>query len=157
MAVLVFDATDAQSWQHVKDLEGSVLTEEMPRVFVGTACEELSGEHRAVTEAYEHCKSSDLEPPLIVSLDEDAKLDSSVIEHLVGCAQDERQVVVPFRSTPHGERKRRVAARRRKALWVGGVVTAGITVVLLTWRRKTKSVSAEGGGWLGLLRKLLPF
>lgn len=162
MAVLVFDAdaSSTQSLEFVKDLESRVLTEEMPRVLVGTTTKasssgsDVSGS-ATIREAYKHCKYMDLEPPLIASLRMDTKLDSSVIEHLVSCTEDERHVVVPFRSTPHGE-KRRDAAKRKKVLWIGGLVTAGLTVVLgltLTGKKKV----ADGGSWLGFFRNLLPF
>ncbi|KAL7535182.1 hypothetical protein ACHAXR_007070 [Thalassiosira sp. AJA248-18] len=161
MAVLAFDANDLQSWQFAKDLEHNVLTEEMPRVFVGTTSEATKSgpemSNTPIREAYEHCKCMDLEPPIIVSLCEETEKDSSVLERLVSCAQDERRVaVVSFRSTPHGERKRRYAARRRKVLWIGGLVTAGITVVLgLTSLTGKKKYVPERGGWLRFFRKML--
>ncbi|KAL7547794.1 hypothetical protein ACHAWF_011059 [Thalassiosira exigua] len=163
MAVLVFDATDGQSLKYAKDIESSVLTEEMPRVLVGTTSEaaksgtDLSSS-ATIHEAFEHCKCMDIEPPLIASLCEESKLDSSVLQHLISCAQDKRQVVVPFRSTPHGDKRR----RRKRALWLGGLVTAGLTVVLGmkftgSARRKPAQSSSGIGGWLSFFRRILPF
>ena len=151
LCVLAFDTNDIQSWHCAKELEHQILTDEMPRLFVGTTSRGDSPNKAPMREAYEHCKLMELEPPLIVSLGEVTESDSSALEHLVGCAQDELQVVVSFRSTPHGERKRRAAARRRKALWIGGLVTAGITVVLglssLAGKRRTGE-----RGWLSFFQ-----
>jgi len=152
MAILVFDARNRQSLECAKDLESNVLTEEMPRVYVGTT----SALETSSNDADEHCKFMDLEPPRIVSLCEEIKLDTSVIEHLLSCARDDGEDV-SFRSTPHGERKRRNSANRRKVLWIGGLVTAGITVVLgMSLTGKRRSVS-EKGGLLRFLRNVLPF
>jgi len=166
VAVLAFDAKNMQSLEFVKELERNVLTDDMPRVFIGTTSESAearpgasSGECEPIREAYEHCKSMELEPPHFVSLGEEAILDSSVLEHLVSCAQDERQVVVSFRSTPYGERKQR-NAKMRRVLWIGGLVTAGITVVLgltLTGKKKIVSAREERGGWLRFFQNILPF
>ena len=165
MAVLAFDATNMQSLDFAREIERSVLTDAMPRVYVGTTTEETgkksdasSDGSKPIDEAFRHCRCMDLEPPIFVSLDAESKLDASVLEHLVSCALDESQVVLSFRSTPHGE-KRQSVAKRRKILWIGGLVTAGITVVLgLTFRGKKKVVhNTERGGWLRLFQTLLPF
>lgn len=165
MAVLAFDATNMQSLEFARQLERSVLTDAMPRVYVGTTTEETGTKSYAssdgsqpIGDAFRHCKFMDLEPPIFVSLDAESKLDFSVLEHLICCALDESQAVLSFRSTPHGEKKQRVA-KRRKILWIGGLVTAGITVVLgLTFRGKKNVVhDTERGGWLRLFQTLLPF
>lgn len=156
MALLVFDATDMQSLEVAKELESTLLTVDMPRVFVGTASKPSSGECQPIIhKAMVHCECMDLESPLVVSLEQEEKLDPSVLEHLVSCAQDERQVVVPFRSTPHGGKKRRDAARRRKILWIGGLVIATVGLGL-TLKKRIES-SENGGGWLKFIQKMLPF
>ena len=156
MALLVFDATDMQSLEVAKELENTVLTADMPRVFVGTASKPSSGDCQPIIhKAMVHCESMDLESPLIVPLEKEEKLDTAVLEHLVSCAQDERQVVVPFRSTPHGGKKRRDAARRRKIIWIGGLVIA--TVGLGLTLKKMIASSENGGGWLKFIQKMLPF
>ncbi len=128
MAVLSFDATSMQSLEFAKELE-SVLNDTMPRLFVGTTTEEIGTESYPSIEALRHCQHMDLEPPIIVSLDSESNLDSIFLEHLVNCALNEHQDNVSFRSTPHGEKKR-VVANTIKILWIGGLVTAGISVVL---------------------------
>mmetsp|Transcript_33057 Transcript_33057/g.69568 ORF Transcript_33057/g.69568 Transcript_33057/m.69568 type:complete len:839 (+) Transcript_33057:42-2558(+) len=152
MVLLVFDATNIQSLEFAKELERNVLTEEIPRVFVGTTNKAVGCRPCASNVAHEHCKCMDLEPPLIVSLGEET-LDPSVLEHLVSCAQDGHQYAVSFRSTPHSERKRR-DTKRRKVLWIGGLVTV---VLGLTLTRKKKMVSAsvtERVGWLRFFQKV---
>ena len=130
----------------------------MPRLFVGTTSGVDTPNKTPIQEAYKHCELMDLEPPLVVSLRDDAQIDSSAIGHLVDCAQDKRQVIVSFRSTPHGERKRRAAARRRKALWIGGLVTAGIAVLGLTSLTGKKRIGHSERGWLSsFFHKILPF
>ena len=143
LAVLAFDATSKQSLNDAIQIEREILTDDMPRVFVGTTTdtatkttetelEEPRVKPQPIREAYEHCECMELEPPFIVSLGEETKIDSSLLEHLVNCTRNERHVIVPFRSTPHGERKKR-AARRRKAIWIGGIVSI---VLGLTFKRK---------------------
>ena len=143
LAVLAFDSTSKQSLQDAIQIEREILTDDMPRVFVGTTTDtatkttetELEAPRvkpQPICEAYEHCECMELEPPFIVSLGEETKIDSSLLEHLVNCTRNERQVIVPFRSTPHGERKKR-AARRRKVIWIGGIVSI---VLGLTLKKK---------------------
>lgn len=163
MAVLAFDATSMQSLEFAKELERFVLTDTMPRVFVATATDEAGNESgssssgsKPIREALRHCEFMDLEPPIFVSLDAESKLDASALEHLVSCVLGERQVAVSFRSTPHGEKKRGVA-KRRKILWIGGLVTAGIIVVLGFTKKKMASSNTERGGWLKMFQSLMPF
>eukprot|EP00581_Thalassiosira_minuscula_P006595 CAMPEP_0183703718 /NCGR_PEP_ID=MMETSP0737-20130205/1358_1 /TAXON_ID=385413 /ORGANISM="Thalassiosira miniscula, Strain CCMP1093" /LENGTH=859 /DNA_ID=CAMNT_0025930515 /DNA_START=80 /DNA_END=2659 /DNA_ORIENTATION=- len=160
MAVLVFDATNKKSLEFAKDLESTVLTEDMPRMYVCTNTAETTKSvlemksNEQIQEAHDHCKHMDLEPPLLVPLNDEVKLDSSILVHLVSCSQGEHQDFVPFRSTPHGERKRN-AAKRKKALWIGGLVTAGITVVLGLALTRKKKVVSERGGWFKFFQKML--
>ncbi|KAL3811580.1 hypothetical protein ACHAXA_006865 [Cyclostephanos tholiformis] len=158
MAVLTFDATRMQSLEFAKELERYVLNDTMPRVFVGTTTEEIGMESNASNEALRHCKCMDLETPIFVPLDSETSLDSIFLEHLVNCALNQRQFDVLFRSTPYGNKKR-VVAKRRKILWIGGLVTAGITVVLgftFGGKKKTLSSTSENGGLIRLFQALLP-
>ena len=129
LIILAFDVTSIQSLDYAIDLERFVLTDNMPRVFVGTTIDESAKASHPFREAVRHCSYMELGPPILVSLDVDTKLDSSVLERFVSCTLDVRQVGVSFRSTPHSEKKRR-AAKRCKILWIGGIVTAGITFIL---------------------------
>jgi hypothetical protein len=145
MAILLFDAADEQSWRYAKEIESKLLTDDMPRIFVGTeAKSEFTSPQRTHRD---HCRSMDLEDPIIVSLD-DPKLDSKplLLRHLVRCTQDKS-----FRSTPHGERKRRFAALKRRALLFSSVVTVGIAVYFLKEAKKV-----ERNSWCQFIQRYLP-
>ena len=169
IAVLAFDASSMSSFEFAKNIERNFLTEDMPRMFVVTTTGSAQPKHvpdqteseqyhasfPAIQSALEHCKSMDLEAPLVVSLDEKLS-DSLVMKHIVcGTQQNgwDGMHVWPdlqFRSTPHSERKRRDSAKRRKVLWIGAL-TAGVTVVVgLTITRdvKRKIGPEEDQGWL---------
>lgn len=145
MAILVFDAADEQSWRYAKEIESKLLTDDMPRIFVGTeAKSELTSPQRI---HQDHCRSMDLEDPIIVSLD-DPKLDSKpLLRHLVRCTQDRT-----FRSTPHGERKRRFAALKRRALLFSSVVSVGIVTVYFL--KEAKKI--ERSSWCQFFQRILP-
>lgn len=148
VAVLVFDASDASSFEYVRRVETDFLTEDMPRMFVAL---KSCGAQSSMSPAIEHCKSMDLESPLTLSRDE-SRLESSELVHFVRCTQKYGRDDVHFRSTPHGEKKRREAALRRKIIWIGAL-TAGITVVIgFTMARDAKrpigtEENGRGRGW----------
>jgi len=145
VAVLVFDTGDENSWKYAKDIESNLLTENMPRIFVGTG----ENQHNvpSVCEHQTHCRSMDLEEPITLSLDESIE-DSSLLRHLVRCTQDES-----FRSIPHRERNRRLAAFKRKCMWFTSVVSVGLVVVFVF--KETKKV--ERSSWRHYFHRLLPF
>mmetsp|Transcript_20840 Transcript_20840/g.29852 ORF Transcript_20840/g.29852 Transcript_20840/m.29852 type:complete len:820 (+) Transcript_20840:58-2517(+) len=145
VAVLVFDTGDESSWEYAKGIESNLLTENMPRIFIGTR--ENQRDSLSVCEHQNHCRNMDLEEPLTLSLDEIIE-DSSLLRHLVRCTQDES-----FRSIPHGERHRRLAALKRKCMWFTSVVSVGLVVVFVF--RETKKV--EKGSWRHYFQRLLPF
>ena len=141
VVVLPFD--DAESFDIAKKVEYGVLTDDIPRIFVS-----LGESHET---AEEHCKRMDLEPPLIISTSS-GKVDEFAILHLAKCLRSEHEPV-SLRLTPHGERKRRA---RRKMVFLGGLVTAGI--VVLGFSALNRRGSGQGGkGVLGILRRILPF
>lgn len=145
VAVLVFDTGDESSWEYAKDIDSSLLSDNMPRFFVGTR--QTQSDSLSVFEHQNHCRSMDLEEPLTLSLDETIE-DSSLLRHLVRCTQDES-----FRSIPHGERNRRLAALKKKCMWFTSVVSVGLVVVFVF--RETKK--AEKGSWRHYFHRLLPF
>jgi hypothetical protein len=147
VAMLVFDTGDEQSWGYAKDIESNLLTGNMPRIFVGTRENQHDSSSPSVCEYQNHCKSMDLEEPIGVSLDE-TMVDSPLLHHLVRCTQD-----ASFRSIPHGERKKRLAAIKRKCLWFGSVVSVSLVVVFVF--KETKKV--ERGSWRHFFHRLLPF
>ena len=146
MAILVFDTKDEQSWGYAKDVESNLLTGNMPRIFV-VAKENHQESPSSFTTCQNHCKSMDLEEPIIVCLD-DAIVDSTLLHHLVRCTQD-----ASFRTIPHGERNMRLAALKRKAIWFSSVVSFSIVAVFVF--KETKKV--ERGSWRQFFQRLLPF
>jgi len=158
VAVLVFDTADASSFEHVRRVENDFLTEDIPRIFVAL---KSCGAQLSMSPAIEHCKSMDLESPIILTRDE-SRLESSELVHFVRCTQKNNgQDDAHFRSTPHGEKKRREAALRQKIIWIGAL-TAGITVVIgFTMARDAKrSIGSEENGkgrsWLKRTFALVP-
>jgi len=127
MAVLVYNSSSERSFDLVKKFEDSVLNDKMPRIFVETTAESTTSGQ--LPQAVDHCKVMDLEPPCVVTTGE-SLTDPTLIDIFVCCAKRQRRNGSAFRSTPHGECKRRNAEKKRKLLWLGGLVTAGITVVI---------------------------
>ncbi|KAL7522977.1 hypothetical protein ACHAWX_007755 [Stephanocyclus meneghinianus] len=127
MVVLVYNSSSEKSFELVKQFEDSVLNDKMPRIFVETRAESTTAGQ--LPQAIDHCKAMDLEPPCVVTIGK-SQTDIALIDVLVSCAKRQRRNGSAFRSTPHGECKRRNAEKKRKLLWLGGLVTAGITVVI---------------------------
>jgi GTPase SAR1 family protein/Ca2+-binding EF-hand superfamily protein len=164
LAILVFDCTDASSLAFVKDMEAKLLTNSTPRVFVGTKSDLVvqvnDGDvaNRSATvlgDAILHCRESDLEPPLVTSVIESGfsvsagggGLDcTKVLDHLARCAIDDESGINPVKSKPHeAEAKRREAARRRKMMWLGGIVSVGVVVAVgvgLLWSTGAAAAAA---------------
>lgn len=145
VSVLVFDTGDENSWEYAKGIESTVLNDNMPRIFVGTR--RTQSDSISVCEHQNHCRIMDLEEPITLSLDETIET-SSLLLHLVRCTQDES-----FRSIPHGERNRRLAAFKKKCMWFTSVVSVGLVVVFVF--KETKK--AERGSWRHYFHRLLPF
>lgn len=141
VVILPFD--DSESFDVATQVEHGVLTDEVPRIFTSI------GESHETAE--EHCIRMDLEPPLIISTSSEGA-DELAILHLIKCVRNEREPV-PLRLTPHGERKKRA---KRKVIFLGGLVTAGIVVLGLS--ALNRRGSGQGGkSVLGILRRILPF
>ena len=161
LAMLVFDCSKGSSFSYVKELESTLLTKETPRVFVGAKAdlrrdpepEDGDVQPSSVLDAAEiHCREQDLEPPLLTSA-EDSSLGPDGIErqkalgHLARCALMESGVD-RLKSRPHEERQRREAARRRKIMWLGSIVTVGVVVAVgvgLLWGGSGKKDQKSGG------------
>jgi len=168
LAMLVFDSTKASSLAYAKELEASLLTKETPRVFVGTKADliqppepEDGDVHPAtvVDSATIHCRESELELPLLTSAQSPDAFAGRVetLEHLAKCALSEPGVQ-RLRSRPHEEQERREASRRRKMIWLGGIVSVGVVVAVgvgLLWRGssrpKDRSSGRSGFNWLRLI------
>jgi energy-coupling factor transporter ATP-binding protein EcfA2 len=143
LAMLVFDCTNPASFEAAKEMESHLLTKETPRVFVGAKSDlvvtgsDTSGARppNVLEQAMIHCKEFDLEPPLLTSASE-SSLGSGgserarALEHFARCAISDEPGVEHLKSRPHEERKRREAARRRKIMWIGGIVSVGVVVAV---------------------------
>jgi mitochondrial Rho GTPase 1 len=169
LALLVFDSTKLSSWMYAKELESTLLTKETPRVFVATKADLLravgseGGDDlgASVLDAAElHCRDLDLESPLLTSAnvlvlrgsDNDER--NKILNHLARCALNEPGID-RLRSRPHEEQKRREAARRRYMIWLGGIVSVGVVVVVgmgLLWSGSAKKDQKSSSGSFSWLR-----
>jgi len=179
--ILAFDLTNSASFAYVKQLEKTLLTDDMPRVYVGTksdqcppmAEEEKEGSSKqaasVLEEATSHCQQFDLEPPLVTSAGpsmlsadgtrgEENRTNS--LTHLARCCLVDSGVD-RLRAKPHEERKRQEAAKRRnrKMLWFG--VSVGVAVAVVgylisnaTGSGKGATDARDGRSRLGWLRSL---
>lgn len=164
LAVLVFDCTDSSSLVVVKELELKLLSKATPRVFVGAKGDlvvvtPVDADARFATvldEAAVHCRESDLEPPLVTSaletgLGAGGGERTKALDHLARCSLSDEPGIEHLKSRPHEAEKRREAARRRKLMWFGGIVSVGVVVVVgvgLLWGGSTKKDQKGGFGWL---------
>jgi mitochondrial Rho GTPase 1 len=140
LSMLVFDCTDAQSWTLAKEMEAQLLTKDIPRLFVATKEDRLATADASVLdEAQQYCHASDLEPPLVTA---SASLNrSAILDHLARCAIEDEPGIDPLKSKPHEAEHR--AARRRKRLWLGGIVVVVVGVGWL-WSRAQRD---RPGNW----------
>jgi hypothetical protein len=131
LALLVYDSSD--SFDSVKHFEATMLNDKMPRIFVSTSPDQIP-------EAIDHCQVTKMDPPRFVAVDK-SQTDSDLVEFLVNFAK----------------RPRRNTSKRRKLIWLGGLVTAGITVVIgFTIGRKKKADGSEKS-WLKCLLDLVSY
>ena len=170
LVLLVFDSTNSASLAYAKHLESSLLSEDIPRVYVGTKGDQThSVDERdeddwqpttVVDEATIHCRELDLEPPLLTSAsdgmlgaggEQGVSERQKALEHLARCSLAEPGVE-RLRAKPHEEIKRREAARRRnrKIMWFGVGVGVAVAVVGYLW---TGAASKAGDrkdrlGWI---------
>jgi len=144
LVMLVFDTADEMSLAYVRNIETTMLDEDMPRVFVGTHVDSNESNNdddniqptTVLDIATIHCQELDLEPPMVTTseaLSPDAgdagKLQrKSMLDHLSRCARLNEAGVDEIRSKPHEEMKRQEAAKRRRMLWLGGLVSVTVVV-----------------------------
>ena len=105
-----------------------------------------------------HCNELDLESPLLMSATESmlgdvhelaTKARDHVLECLAKCVLEESGVD-QLRSKPHAEKKRKEAAKRRRMIWLGGLVSVSVAVTVgvgVLWGGVGKG-ERRGGGWL---------
>jgi mitochondrial Rho GTPase 1 len=167
LAMLVFDCENRASFHVVKELESTLLSKETPRVFVGTKTDRLESPERSeeiggrptsavFDEAAEYCRQHDLEPPLLTNASESGLGSggderTKALDHLARCALLDEPGFKHLKSRPHEEQKRRDAARRRKMMWLGGIVSVGVVVAVgvgLLWGGSAKKDQTKGTfGW----------
>ena len=164
LALLVFESTLPESWAFVKNLESELLASETPRVFLATKAgltdspepaEANAIQAQVLNTAAAHCRELDLEAPLATSpssVTDNEEERMAILDHITRSVLH-MPGVVRLRSRPHEEQKRRDAARRRKMMWFGGIVSVGVVVAVgmgLLWgsgaASKTKHQKA-GFGW----------
>jgi len=159
MVIFVFDCTDESSLSYVMDMERRMLTDETPRVFVGSKHEtyktnnddDASKDTETIEKikeiSFRHCEELDLEPPILISASVNSvggtgsvssDLRTKTLEHLVRSALDTSDPN-RVRARPHSERKRREAEERKKLLWLGGLMSASVAIVIgvgMFWKQK---------------------
>lgn len=167
LVVLAFDSTNSASLAYAKHLEGSLLTEDLARVFVATKSDQCSSKQdqdevddedwkpkTVIDEAVMHCRELDLEPPLVTSSGEahttghlGEQNRTQALTHFARCALKEPGIE-PLRAKPHEEQKRREAAKRRnrKMMWFGVSVGVAAAVVGYLWTGGVSSGSTGSSG-----------
>lgn len=166
LVVLAFDTSDEKSLSYVRNIETTMLEDDLPRVFVGIRAD--SDENKedgntqstsVVEDATMHCRELDLEPPIVTS--SEAMLPDAgeagvrerrkTLEYFARCARLSEVGVDELRSKPHEEMKRQEAARRKKLLWFGGLVSVSVVVaagVGLFLRTSGKGERRARMGWI---------
>jgi Ras family protein T1 len=171
LVMLVFDSTDDASLTYVRDIEASLLGEDLPRVYVGTQTETEDSNNdddsvqpaTVMDNAIIHCREIDLEPPLLTAGESmlpaagqpGVRERNKVLDHLARCARMNEQGVQPLRSKPHEEQKRREAARRRKLIWFGGLVSVSVVVAAGVGLLLGTAVKGERKDRLGWFTRIL--
>ena len=140
LVALTFDCGDIESFSLVQTLEETLLSDEKPRVYVATKADDNDnavGDASPIAVARRHCANLDLEAPLLTSATtsnlggrDAASLQrrENVMEHLARCAVAD--IVLRLKSIPHAELKRQEAAKRKRMIWLGGLVCASVAVAL---------------------------
>ena len=142
------------------ELETDLLDDDIARVFLFTT-KGNNDEDAVVKNATVHCHDLDLEAPLavntfnpdVMAMEKSVTADRDVIlNHLARCGLDETSGLDALKSKPHAEEKRRLAMRRRKMIWLGGLVTVSVAVAVsvgVLWSSsKTQKTTTSRFGWL---------
>jgi len=159
LVVFTFDSANEGSLAYAKDMEAELLTDDVPRIFVATKGDAV--DESVLNAAKEHCKELDLESPLLTSATESmlgsasdpaaAAARSKLLEQLAKGVLEENGVE-QLRSKPHAEKKRKEAAKRRKMIWLGGLVSVSVAVAVgvgVLWGGVGKGERKDRlGGWL---------
>lgn len=160
LVVFCFDSSKEDSLTFAKELEEELLSDDVARIYVATKGEAV--DDAVLNAAKEHCTELDLESPLVTSATESmlgsttdpaaAKARSDLLQQLAKCVLEEKDGVDQLRSKPHAEKKRKEAAKRRKMIWLGGLVGVSVAVAVgvgVLWGGVGKGGERKGRfGWL---------
>mmetsp|Transcript_7729 Transcript_7729/g.11232 ORF Transcript_7729/g.11232 Transcript_7729/m.11232 type:complete len:780 (-) Transcript_7729:360-2699(-) len=139
-------------------VEEELLHDDIARVFLLTKHEKDEDEisQSLYKVAQEHCCDLDLELPFFTNTFKDNTATEQqrelILKHLAQCGLQEPLIDDPAlkKSKPHAEQKRREAAKRRKMIWLGGLVAVAVVGVGVLWTSVVVNKERKGrwGGWL---------
>lgn len=156
LVVFCFD-TEKSLLDAIK-VEEEMLNDDIARVFLATKHgEDEDGISKSPYKvAQEHCRDLDLELPfLTTALKDDTTSEQRrelILKHLAQCGLQRPSIDESGlkKSKPHAEQKRREAAKRRKMIWLGGLVAVAVVGVGVLWTSVVVNKERKGrwGGWL---------
>ena len=117
VALLVYNSS--RNFSSVKQFEDRYLKKNSPKLFICTGTEQISI-------AEKHCQDTKIDRPLLAEIDK-SKIDNVCLEYLVSFAR----------------RPRRRTSARKRLLWLGGLVSVGITVVIGLTIRRSKTTARD--------------
>lgn len=148
LVVFAFDSAKEESLTYAKDMEAELLSDDVPRIFVATKGD--TTDDAVLDAAKDHCKELDLEPPIVTCVSESVQR-ADLLEQFSNCVL-EGNAADQVRSKPHAEKKRKEAAKRRKMIWLGGLVSVSVAVAVgvgVLWGGGGQGGERKGRfGWL---------
>lgn len=148
LVMFVFDPSDKNSFLYVQEVENVVLNEDTPRLFVASTNDDhtIPRDNPAFIMSCEHCKTLDLEPPILISTKNDTgRKRLNILESLCHGIRG-----YSIRIIPHRERKRREAQKRSVIRWFGLLTTSlaiALGVGLFINRAKTSARKEVQVSW----------
>ena len=149
----VFCLDSDKSLIDAMEIETELLDDDVARVFVVVAKGDKTGgqDIEVVAQATAHCHDLDLEAPITINTFDATPLDrDGILTHLARCGLDVKTGVDCLKSRPHAEQKKREAMRRRKMIWLGGLVSVGVAVAVsvgLLWGSSKARKSTDRFDW----------
>jgi len=174
LVVFLFDCREESSLHYVMRVEKEMLDDGIPRVFVANnnnnntkEGEEAKMDDRETTAAkettlltaQEHCHDLDIETPFIMKTNSKESDRMGLLKHFAGCMEEKDGMVENqkkydyVKSMPHAEQKKREAARRRKMIWFGSIVSVSVAVAVgvgVLWSRRSSTKTTGRFHWLNL-------
>ena len=155
LAVFCFDSE--KSLLDAMEIETELLDDDVARVFVVVAKGDKTGsaDIEVVARATAHCHDLDLEAPITINTFDATPFDrDAILTHLARCGLDVKTGLESLKSRPHAEQKKREAMRRRKMIWLGGLVSVSVAVAVgvgLLWGSGKARKATNRFGWLAEL------